>query len=206
MPFSPKAPTVSSRLEERLANKNVALGEKKLKTPTQKRQMKKLSKQHTSYELLEKFNKPKYETWKNRCIEERTRLGPGNSPQMNTLFRFWSMNLRKFYSKPMYRDFKKFASQDAKAGSTYGVQCLFRYYSYGLEQKFNSELFDDFQLMVLERQQKGDLYGLEKLVALLSYSQSLANEKPSLHPVIKRLVKEHPLESFSKESEVDVLN
>jgi len=127
--------------------------------------------QHPSYTLLEPkgFSKSKYLQYKNHCLNERLQRGPGNSTQMTTLFRFWSLYLRNHFSSAMYNEFKRIAIEDSDLGFDYGMQCLFRFYSYGLEIKFRQDLFTDFQTLVLKDYNKKSLYGVEKLWAFLHF-------------------------------------
>ena|SRR3990167_864280 len=174
--------TVVNNKNKKVVNAKAVAKNKPTKVPT---------KQHPSHSLLDVngFTPGKYQSFRQRCIRDRADKGPGQSPQMNSLFCFWSYYLRTHFSNRMYEEFKHYAVEDAQLGFTYGIQCLFRFFSFGLENQFKEDVFSDFQQLVLNDLARNSLYGLEKLWGFLTFRKE--KTPLQLRPELSNLLTNH---------------
>eukprot|EP00884_Botryococcus_braunii_P003315 jgi/Botrbrau1/12985/Bobra.384_1s0010.1 len=147
---------------------------------------------HPSHALLRDhgYQEIPYHTWRTRCLEERRRHGPGQSEDMNLLYRFWTYFLRDNLNQSMYNDFKSTAIEDGEANMPYGLECLFRFFSYGLESSWDEKLYRDFEELTLTeyRKEPKNLYGLEKFWAYHHYRRDGVEGPSTINPELNKLL------------------
>ena len=152
---------------------------------------------HISHQLMEdgQFVQGKYDAFHEGAIQERAKLGIGNSAEMNSLYCFWCFYLREHFDQSMYDEFLRLAREDVAGGSHYAIECYFRFCSYGLEKNWNEAVFHDFENEAMEDYHRKSNYGLEKLQAF-RVNQKYTFEIP-IQPDIARLLSTFPtMKSF----------
>ena len=115
------------------------------------------------HELLRSYLYHKYLRFRDRALEERSLKGPGRSPLVSSLYRFWLERLQHKFNRQMYQTFKETAIEDsAQGGSREGMEVLYRFLRRSLLALYRERLFRDFIYLVGVELHE-DSYGLEQL-------------------------------------------
>lgn len=114
-------------------------------------------------ELLRSYLYHKYLRFRDRALAERRQLGPGRSPLVSSLYKFWVERLQHKFNRQMYQTFKETAMEDsALAGSREGMECLYVFLRRSLLSLYRERVFRDLIYLVgAELHQDG--FGLEQL-------------------------------------------
>src|SRR5262249_51365441 len=69
-----------------------------------------------------------YLSFRADTLKHRSEAGPTNTPELETLYRFFSHFLRQQFNNSMYEEFKNLAIEDFRSGVSMGLEYLFKFY------------------------------------------------------------------------------
>lgn len=98
----------------------------------------------TMAQISDTNNKETYVNMHDRAVEQRRQANPGEVPvDMKRLYRFWGHLLETNFNPALYKEFRRFALEDAgaKNPSRVGLSHLLQYYKTTLSQRHGGGLW-----------------------------------------------------------------